>query len=361
MRIALILLLVSLCVLTLYSLARRPRAPQPSGPYTPVTLSLDGDLLLPVRAARTVPQVELWYPAAPPARVPLLLYFSSWTGTQVENRILLQDLASRGFAVAAIVYPARTTGLSDSAYREQQAELERPMDLSSEDAFHESLRRGEQRVRERAADATAVLDALQRLDTDAPASPLALHLDLQRAGILGFSLGGAVAAQAAWLDHRFAAAANIDGWHFAEAAEQGVRCPYLLVSDDTPLPTPEDLRSRDPQRRYSSRLVADDYRRSLRNLQRNGGIYLSIAGTRHFDLTDRALDRSLGGFLLRRRTAPRSSLSLLNAYVGAFFEKYLDGEDPPLLNGRVTASFREAKLRIWPRPTMDHPQLQASM
>jgi dienelactone hydrolase len=349
--------------------------------------------------------VEIWYPevaacvsgavdhqaadkatdkdaTTPPCRAagfPVLLYFSSWSGTTIDNRLLIEDLASRGFVVAAIRYPARTPGLGDEEFRRLQSALEQPMDLSSEDAFQAFMQHADARVRTRAEDASQVLDALTHLAqgtsplspthtsaepaTDSLPSPPTTdwtqRLNLEHVGIFGFSLGGAVAAQAAWRDQRFQAVINIDGWHFADAAISGVKAPYLLISDGSPLPTATDLVARDPQRRYSSQLTDKDYRNSLSNLQRNGGFYLTINNTHHESLTDAAIQMPVR--VLRRPFNPGRGLQVLHAYVDAFFDATLQADSQtkpgiaePVAQDRKAnlfdpgnTQFPEARLRVW--------------
>jgi pimeloyl-ACP methyl ester carboxylesterase len=172
---------------------------------------------------------------------------------------------------------------------------------------------------------------------------------LDRVGIFGFSFGGAVAAQAAWLDPRFKAAVNLDGWHFAEAAEQGVDKPYLIMSDDTPLPSAADLASGNPVTRAVASLNDQDYRRSIENLRQHGGFYLTISGTTHVNYTDAALRSRIRRVTGAGPIAPVRAVEIIDAHLREFFEKYLLDQDSGLFKAGG-ARFPEARIQICKLP-----------
>jgi dienelactone hydrolase len=347
----------------MFFLSRAETAPR--GELAVRTMPLDPDRCtegvrkVAVDDLRPAPSVLLWYPepprnnaaavAQPDSRLPVLFYFSSWTGIRLENIDLVQILASHGFVVATVLYPARLPGMPEARWRRQLAELQRPMDFSSEAGFEETLRRGDQRVRARAEDAVAILNRLATLDHCDPGNRLAHRLDTNRAGIFGYSLGGAVAAEVCRQDVRFRAAANLDGWLFGDAAKHGVPCPYLLMSDDSPVPTAPDIAAADATRRYMSILTKSDYDQAMANMERHGGIMVTIAGSRHADFSDsapRPLRQSLG---LAGRGMGRTT-DIVSAYVVAFMEKYLAGKPSSLLPpGAVTSP--DVHLQMWERPT----------
>jgi dienelactone hydrolase len=183
------------------------------------------------------PLVRLWYPAEAPGRwprfetllrqrisdrlramptaaaapdapvahtatkFPVVMYFDGWPEDKIQNVALIRELASRGIAVASVEYPARLPGTSESSDAQMRAPLTREMvDYSSDAAFERSVQLDHSRTRVHARDAIAVLEALSKLD--AQGQRFAGRLDIQRAGTLGFSYGGAVAAEASRLDPR---------------------------------------------------------------------------------------------------------------------------------------------------------------
>jgi dienelactone hydrolase len=297
---------------------------------------------------RSDPIMPAAAPAGAPARFPIILYFSGWSGTRLENAIAVRDLASHGFVVVTVLYPARHPGASDAAYRLQIQYLERPMDFSSTAALQQTIKEAANRVRARARDSKNILDALTRLDEYDAGGLFTHRLRFDRAGIFGFSFGGAVAAQAAWLDPRFKAAVNLDGWHFAEGADQGVDKPYLLMSDDTPLPTAADLASADPVTRAIALLSDQDYRHSMEHLQQRGGFYVTISGTTHVNFADAALRSRIRRVTGAGSIAPVRAVEIIGAYLREFFGKYLLDQDSDLFSTGARR-FPESRIHIWQR------------
>src|SRR5258708_14867300 len=104
------------------------------GPYQVANLPLDlthcapPGRSIPGNEAHPAPIVRLWYPAsAGQSRLPVLLYFSGWPGTAIDNPTLVQALAARGFAVASVTYPARPPDLDPAIYKRQLPQLTRPI------------------------------------------------------------------------------------------------------------------------------------------------------------------------------------------------------------------------------------------
>lgn len=280
-------------------------------------------------------------PIAPsPRKFPVLVYSTEWGGTGIDNRHLIEELVSNGFVVAGVDYPGDSTS----------AMLRQPMDWSSPAAAATALRRADERVRTRAADARSVLDRLTALNARDPAGRFTGRLDLQRVGIFGLSLGGAVAAEACWLDTRFKAAMNMDGWLFSDVAVQGIAQPYLLATGDDSAPSAASLGSNDPWVRLQAQYTVVDGSRLEVNFRRHGGYLLVIPGAAHEDFSDAAwgllrIPTLPGG----SRPAPPHTAALVAVYTLAFFRKTLAGENSVLFDGSNTKQFG-ARLLRWPAP-----------
>lgn len=139
------------------------------------------------------------------ARWPVVL-FSHGRSWPVENyQILLEDMASRGWVVAAISHPGEevTTRLPDGT----EIPFAGPGWATEEERG--AVLQGV--VDEHVLDAAAVLDWLERQDTG-PDGPFAGRLDLaDGVGYFGHSLGGASAAWTLQRDERVVAAASWEG------------------------------------------------------------------------------------------------------------------------------------------------------
>jgi predicted dienelactone hydrolase len=292
----------------------------------------------------------IWYPvaSAPEQGWPVLVYLPGWGGTVVENHFLIGDLVSHGFVVVALRYPTgREIAAASKTGAILRAEPAGEMDFSSAEALRRTVDLGDDKVRGRARDVGRVLDRLQQLDRD-PTSPFDGQLDLARIGAWGYSLGGASAAEAAWLDRRIKAVVNLDGWLFAEASTNGVPCPYLVIGDATPLPGPEALSSPDPVTRFHAMLDRQDYDRQIAGMKRHQGFLVTIDGTSHLSFSDAAVQSRLRRLSRLGNRADERALRVTASYLEAFFETCLLDRPSPLLAG-AAADYPEAHLQIFGR------------
>ncbi|MEJ1976360.1 MAG: hypothetical protein WDN49_09930 [Acetobacteraceae bacterium] len=130
-----------------------------------------------------------------------------------------------------------------------------------------------------------------------------------------------MAAQACWQDPRFQAAANLDGWLFADAAAHWINQPYLLIDEESGDPSPPD--SFDGQ----------EGQRAMAHFAARGGTLVLLNGPAHTDF-------AAGG-------APRVQ-ALAEGFVGSFFRQVFAGASA-LQFDALAAQFPEAKIRTWPR------------
>jgi predicted dienelactone hydrolase len=185
----------------------------------------------------------------------------------------------------------------------------------------------------RAADASFVLDELALLNRggnpDAGHAPLpaglAGSLDLSRAGMFGWSLGGAASAQAMHDDPRIKAAVNMDGTFWGPLAREGVRRPFLLLTGS------EHTGQDDPT--LASFLTAST----------GPKLHLALASSQHATFSDgEELESEAApalGLTPDQVAAdlgtidPRTAVTDERAYIRAFFDKYLRDRDNHLLDG----------------------------
>ena len=254
-------------VVSLLGIRFVPHLPPPSGPFHVGTVlwRIDGfgtDSLLSARVSCPV-SVQLWYPAAPgtgdgrapyrPAgllsaarwvrtgatlsaalspdrmRYPVLLSVPGWAGSRVENTTFLQDLASRGFIVAGIGYDDPACAGVDRSSGDAAAT---DMDFSSQAAFERTLGVANRKIARVAEAASHVIDALEVLDRVDPNGRFGGRLDLDRIGVVGYSLGGAIAMQLCWRDNRLRAAVNVGGWLFDAARGGWIDQPFTIIADE---------------------------------------------------------------------------------------------------------------------------------
>jgi dienelactone hydrolase len=333
---------------------------KPTGPYPVGTTTLS--------MGRPDPfTVQLWYPASPSAgarrasyspqtggwrdrvwasvrtwawqdapfvagneRFPVLIYIPGWGGDRWQNSSLLQDLASHGYVVAAADQP---TGTIDGV------DISSEMDFSSPNAWARTQRVIAVKLRVQIARVTQLLDELA--DRSAQRTiPFADRLDLDRVGTLGFSFGGATAAEAS-CDPRVRAVINMDGLLFGKARETGVPVPFLAFSDDT---TP-DTNAPDTGGSVLASVQDADTRHLRAGLARHGGYYITILNAVHPNFSDYPILVPLRRLNGAGAIPPRNAARLIAAWTVGFFDHALKNQ--PLPDPSETP---DILFEAWPKP-----------
>ena len=321
-------------------------------PARPGSLARPAPLILEVRAADRRGTLSrsaalLNAPIAPePARLPVLLFFPGWGGIPSQNTILIQDLASHGYVVAAAdawspaFYPDDPLAARD---------LATPLVFDSDEAVAVAAAAGTRNAVRQSALARRLLDRLAALDARDPSGRLTGRLALDRVGILGFSFGGSVAVETAVGNPRIAAVANLDGGVFTDAYQRGFDAPYLLLSE--PPATKADLLSPDPEVRREAASTLEDEARLAAFLERHGGVRAIINGAAHGNFTDAPLLRrwrKLGG-----RIDPDRARAIVDTLLQAFFDHLVRGAPAPVPD-RLPA-YPEVTIMRWPAPAEAAP------
>lgn len=165
-------------------------------------------------------------PDAAPAdgRFPVVLFSPGLGGLRTQNTAWAEDLASRGYVVAAVDHPYDSAAVVLADGRTVRTRVAATGDPDAD----ARLRTGWTQVR--AADLRFVLTQLGRLDGGELAGALAGHLDTGRAAATGHSLGGAAAVRAAQEDPRVGAVIDLDGGLDVEAGPLHV--PVLALTHE---------------------------------------------------------------------------------------------------------------------------------
>jgi predicted dienelactone hydrolase len=263
---------------------------------------------------------------------PIVLDNPAWQGERTEGTFQAEELASRGFVVVAIdhTFFGGLVEFPDGRIADSHNAPE--LGSFEHSTLEEQAALGAKYVELEARDDIFVLDQLQSMNEDTP-SPFFHRLDMSRVGALGYSVGGAVAEQAAFDDPRIRSAMDLDGWSFGELQHHGLAKPLMVIYEDkaNTLPTEEQLHSGPAASQLYWQFSAQDYRRVTESMQQFGGWVLFVAGTNHVDFSDRSLFSHLRRFTGGGTLAPARTHAIVNAYTLAFFEQTLKDKNQPLL------------------------------
>ena len=131
------------------------------------------------------------------------------------------------------------------------------------------------------ADIGFALDQLERLNASDPSGKFVGRLDLQRVGVIGHSLGGAIALQFCHDDSRCKAGIDIDGAPHGNVIAEGVTQPFMfLLSDHSSESGPV------------AREIDANIRSIYDRLPGDGRIRLTIRGANHYSFSDDAMLKS---------------------------------------------------------------------
>ncbi|WP_245192835.1 alpha/beta hydrolase family protein [Amycolatopsis alba] len=197
-------------------------------------------------------------------RFPIVLFSPGSSGVRTQNTAWAEELASRGYVVAALDHPYDSAAVVLADGRTITTETVSSGDRDKD----EELAAGWTSVR--AADLGFVLTRLTDLDRADGADPLAGRLDTGRVAATGHSLGGAAALQAVRNDHRFAAVIDLDGYPHGPVSPALDRPALVLTQAITPETDP----------RYLPRLTEALERGTATSYR------LTIPGAAHLTFTD---------------------------------------------------------------------------
>lgn len=249
--------------------------------------------------------------ARTPEGLPILLYSPGLGSTRFENVPLFEELASHGYIVVA----------TDHAYT---SGADHPITGASK------LEEIDSSIITQAGDLSFLLDHMTALHAD-PGSPFHERLNTERVGTLGFSLGGATAAQALALDPRFKAGMNLDGSFGGTIPESGIPSPFLYLLSPQHLQGVTEAISGQSENEEKAK-VYGRYQPAVR--KSTGPAWVgTIENAEHSTHT---FLPQLAPFLIRDPVPNKAAVAAIQALSLDFFNHTLKGSAPQLLGQDMT-------------------------
>lgn len=305
------------------------------------------------------------------ARYPVIVYSHGNRGWSGQSTFLTEQLASQGYIVVGIEHAGGTnvTVFPDGEVMPFYADAGTTLDNGAFDRLTDDVW---------VPDAKFVLDRLEELDgrkrtgggigepgeaqaglrsssaaadrsagqgeMAGAAERFGGRLDLERAGIVGYSLGGAAAAQLLLGDDRLRAGIDMDGGLYGSLrAPRGFDRPFMLMSADRTFRA-EAMSDEALAQIGASRSEYDDTVGELLERQAQaaaGGNYrLTLPNTDHTSFSDAPLYSPL--LSAASGLDARGAHEVIRVYTVAFFDKYLKGEkvEQPALEAGTEGDYK---------------------
>lgn len=277
-------------------------------------------------------------------RLPVLLYSHGFNQSRYQATAQLEELASQGYAIVAMDHPYETSAVELPDGRVLRDSI--PGEMDRTEMYREA-------IATRVADTGFVLDTLEEVvDGSAPgpdSAPLPEGLggalDLSAVGMFGHSAGGFTAAEVMLDDDRVDAGIDLDGsigYHvgdeeWGESTVRGADRPFMIMGGGL---------SQGTDRTPHTSEYAPDWQ-MFRAASTGDSLELYLAEGEHFSFTDTQwqIPQVEAG---AQPSGPRwedlvvasvgtidaeRSIAVQRAYISAFFDEYVRGEEQPLLDG----------------------------
>ncbi|MFE4873212.1 alpha/beta hydrolase family protein [Streptomyces sp. NPDC056682] len=275
-----------------------------------------------------------------PRGFPVVLYSPGAGDPRTLGTTLCDDLASRGYVVVMIDHTYDATAVEFPDGRVETTVLPSEFDKASRAGKAQVTALLKKTLAVRVADTRFVLDQLGRLSGE-----LRGTLDLTAVGMFGQSAGGFTAAQTMHDDPRLKAAADLDGVMGYTQRDDDPSEPSSVGTDGVDRPLLLMGKQGDNHRTVASwNAVWQHSTGWLKDL--------TLTGAEHASYTDlqSQIPQLAGPLGLSRETVaanvgtvdPRRSVTAQEAYIAAFFDRWLRGQDNHLLDG-PSARFPEVR------------------
>lgn len=264
---------------------------------------------------------------------PIIVFSHGLGGLCSFHTALLENLASHGYIIVGLDHPysSYVSILSDGRNIKKTAELEISIIKLLKDCDLKSLNCIEEELKIWQADVQFVIGKLYEINKS-PTSDFFGKLNLERMGICGHSLGGALAAQICLNDKRIKAGVSIDGSMLQQTSDSDFQTPFMFILGVL-LAKGAYPRKKILNKIKMSRLEWDKAIKQYKDridkvcekLGDNGFKYI-IEGAGHFSFTDISLMKACWASILNLdigNTPSPEIIKATNKYLVDFFNKYI--------------------------------------
>ncbi|GAS83893.1 alpha/beta hydrolase [Paenibacillus amylolyticus] len=263
------------------------------------------------------------------SKYPVLLFSPGVRSARFQSMTMIEELVSHGYIVVGIDHPYTSAQVTFPDGREVSYQAD-PEFATSAELYQYNV----EGIGIRAADASFVLDTLTQWNSHDPNQLLQGKLDLDQVGIMGHSYGGATTAEALAQDERFQAGLSLEGGFWGTVSKTALKQPFMyIMSGGT-------AKSLEPDATETEKVAYPEFKPDLDRVMTsslNDTYYLTVDNFFHQSFTDISL---ISPKLFARGMTPEHNVDITRSYALAFFDRYLKGEEQPLLQGS-SAQFPE--------------------
>lgn len=263
-------------------------------------------------------------------KYPVIIFSHGNTGWPGQNTYLVEQLASHGYIVVGVEHAgsANVSVLSDGRVIPYYPDAGQTLDNGAFDRLVDEVW---------IKDIRFVLDELERLNVKDVRNRFVGHLDLDRIGMIGYSLGGATTVQILLTDGRVKAGINMDGGFYGkERVEGGINRPFMLMSADSTFSkdgmTDEQL-SQLGLTKGDYAATIDELLTRQKHAATGGNYVLTIKNTDHSSFSDLPLYSPLMTWL--QGGDARKVHRLVNDFALTFLDQSLKGKPSAMLKDSV--------------------------
>lgn len=271
---------------------------------------------------------------------PVVLFSPGVRSARFQSMTAVEELVSHGYIVVGMDHPYTSARVTFPDGRKVSYEAG-PEFATSEELYQYNV----EGVGIRAADARFVLDTLEQWNLNDPNQVLEGKLDLNHTGIMGHSYGGATTAEALAQDERLRAGLSLEGGFWGSVSKTALKQPFMYIMSG------ETAKSFDPNATSKDNVFYPEFEPDLDHVMTsslNDTYYLTVENFFHQSFTDISL---ISPKLFARGMTPEHNVDITRSYALAFFDRYLKGEEQPLLQGpasqfpEVTYDAKYTKIR----------------